>query len=95
MRVQLAPDLTDRIKKLDVRIRKSFKKAINTFSKDSNSLELNNHELKRKWEGFKSIDVTAGFRAIYHEIEELDESIAYFVALGTHDELYGKLKNEV
>lgn len=88
MKFQLAPELVDKVKRQDVRIRKSFKKALGIFFKDPNNLELDNHELKREWKGFRSIDVTADLRAIYYEDKEGDKSVAYFVALGTHKELY-------
>jgi len=39
--------------------------------------------------GCRSIDVTADYRAIYKEVREGKEFNAYFVALGTHEELYG------
>lgn len=90
MKVQLAPKLIAKVKKQDVRIRKSFKTAINLFSKDPDDLGLNDHSLKREWEGFRSIDVTSDLRAVYQEISEADETFAYFVGLGTHGELYGK-----
>jgi len=113
MRFQLSPELIDKIKKQDVRIRNNFKKALEIFFKDPYNLELDNHELKREWEGFRSIDVTADLRAIYKEDKqslrlrlkqslrlrlkqslpsdeggEEDETAAYFVAFGTHIELY-------
>lgn len=88
MKFQLAPKLIDKLKKQDVRIRKSFREALKIFFKDPNNLELDNHELRREWEGFRSIDVTADLRAIYQEEREGSELVAYFVALGTHKELY-------
>ncbi len=88
MKVQLAPKLINKLKKQDVRIRKSFKKAIDLFSEDPTNSALDNHELHREWEGFKSIDLTADLRAIYKEDREGDQPVAYFVAFGTHEELY-------
>lgn len=89
MRVQLAPKLISKIKKLNVRIRNNFKKKIEIFSKDPNNSELNNHKLQREWEGFSSIDVTSNWRAVYQEIdEEGEDTVAYFVELGTHGDLY-------
>lgn len=88
MKVQLAPKLIDKLKKQDVRIQKSFKKAIDLFSQDPTNLELNNHELHREWEGFRSIDITADWRALYQEVQDGNASLAYFVALGTHNQLY-------
>ncbi|OGG16636.1 hypothetical protein A3D77_08135 [Candidatus Gottesmanbacteria bacterium RIFCSPHIGHO2_02_FULL_39_11] len=90
MKFQLAPMLIDKLKKQDVRIRNSFKKTLETFFKDPNNLELDNHELKREWKGFRSIDVTTDLCAIYQEDNLEGEPIAYFVALGTHKELYKK-----
>jgi len=88
MKYQLAPELIDKLKKKDVRTRKSFKKALEIFFKDPYNLELDSHELKREWEGFRSIDVTTDLRAIYQEDKEGNEPVAYFVALDTHKVLY-------
>lgn len=88
MKVQLAPRLIDKLKKQDVRIQKSFRKAIDLFSKDPTSLELNNHRLHKVWEGFRSIDITSDWRAVYQEVGEGKDCVAYFVALGTHSQLY-------
>ena len=88
MKVQLAPELIVKLKKQDVRTLKSFKQAIELFSEDPNNLELDNHELSREWKGFRSIDVTADLRAVYQEDSEGNKPMAYFVAFGTHKELY-------
>lgn len=90
MKVQFSPELIDKLKKQDVRIRHSFKKAIELFTQDPNNLELDNHELEREWQGFRSIDITADLRTIYQEDKEGSKLVAYFVALGTHKELYRK-----
>lgn len=88
MKVQLAPELIEKLKKEDIRLRKHFKKAIDLFSKDHSNPELNNHKLHREWAGFRSIDITADYRAIYQEDNEGDEPMAYFVAFDTHKQLY-------
>lgn len=90
MRVQFAPELIKKLKKQNVRIRKHFEEVIDVFSQNPNDLQLNNHKLHREWEGFRSIDVTADWRAIFQEIQDKEEAepIAYFVALGTHNQLY-------
>jgi hypothetical protein len=36
----------------------------------------------------RSIDITNDYRAIYEEVREGDNTIAYFFLLGTHKELY-------
>ncbi|OGD89445.1 hypothetical protein A3J17_03030 [Candidatus Curtissbacteria bacterium RIFCSPLOWO2_02_FULL_40_11] len=90
MNVSLSPDFLKKLKKLDVRIRNSFKERILVFSKNPEEPILDNHPLKREWKGYRSIDITADWRAIYKETQIGDEIVAYFVALGTHDELYKK-----
>ncbi len=78
------------VKKLDVRIRKSFKQKIAIFAQNPNDPELNNHPLKKEHLGYRSINVTNDYRALYIEKTEGDTTIAYFMAIGTHGELYEK-----
>ena len=89
MKAQYDSDLLKQLKKINVRIQKSFKKQIFIFTKDAQSPKLRNHALQDKWEGYRSIDITADYRAIYKEIIEEASVIAYFVAIGAHKELYG------
>lgn len=88
MIVKYAPLFLKTLKKLDVRVRKSFKEKILLFSKNPTDLELNNHELKDKYKGYRSIDITADYRALYKERILEQENIADFEILGTHQELY-------
>ena len=89
MIIKYTNDFLRHLKKQKVVIRKSFKIALEEFVKNPNSLQLNNHKLKREWEGFRSINITADFRAIYKEVVYSDgESIIYFVAIGMHEQLY-------
>ena len=88
MKIRYSPGFYQRYKKLDVRVCKSFDEKIKTFLKDPYDLQLDNHVLKKKWAGYRSIDITVDYRAIYEETHEEEDIIAYFVALGTHDELY-------
>ena len=88
MIVRYDPDFLTRLKKLDVRIRKSFKAKLAIFINSPYNPQLNNHFLKRNYFGYRSIDITADWRAIYTEKEENKEIIAYFTYIGTHKELY-------
>lgn len=88
MIIKYSPDFLSKLKKVDVRIRNSVKERILLFSKNPHNLQLNNHPLRREWEGFRSIDIASNWRAVYEELHEGEETIAYFVALGTHDQLY-------
>lgn len=88
MNVVYDPAFIDTLKKLDIRIRKSFKKKIVLFFTNSEEPQLNNHTLRNKWQSYRSIDVTSDYRALYKEVLVEDKVIAYFVAIGTHKELY-------
>lgn len=88
MRVHYSPEFIKKLKKTNVRVRKSFKERIRAFSKNPNDPILNNHVLEREWEGHRSIDITSDWRAIYEEVIVKDEVVADFIALGTHDQLY-------
>ena len=88
MKIIYDPAFLEKLKKADVRIRKSLKEKILLFSQNPNSPELNNHPLKREYEGHSSIDITTDWRALYKKRTEGDEKIAYFVFLGTHAQLY-------
>lgn len=89
MKIVYDPAFIKTLKKLNFRIRKSFKERILLFSKDPYNLQLDNHPLRKKYQRYRSIDITADYRAIYKEIHENEEIIAYFTELGTHEQLYG------
>ena len=84
------PAFLEKLKKVDVRIRKSVKKRVLLFSKNPNNPQLNNHPLRKDYLGYRSININSDYRAVYKEVKLKDGIVAYFVALGTHDELYGK-----
>lgn len=88
MKVQYTPRVIEKLKKLDVRIRKSFQQKILIFSKNPLDPQLKNHELRESYKGLRSINITADYRAIYEELTEDEEEVAYFVLFGTHPELY-------
>lgn len=76
------------LKKSDVRIRKAFKQCLLLFIENPNDLELNNHPLQREYAGFRSIDISADYRAIYKEVIREDDTYIYFTSFGTHHQLY-------
>ena len=89
MIVRYSPGLLSQLKKVNVRIRKRFKERIVIFIKDPFNPHLNNHILRDEWEGYRSIELTNDWRAIYEELKEGEDTIGYFVAVGTHKDLYG------
>ena len=90
MNVQLSEEFIEKYKKANIRIRKHIDEKLSIFRKNHQDLSLNNHLLKREYEGYRSIDITADCRAIFEEEVEGGETFAYFIIFGTHDELYRK-----
>lgn len=88
MKAQYAPRFIEKLKKLNVRVTNSFQEKIAIFSKNPLDPRLKNHELREPYKGLRSINITANYRAIYEEIVEGEEIIAYFSLIGTHKELY-------
>jgi mRNA-degrading endonuclease YafQ of YafQ-DinJ toxin-antitoxin module len=88
MKKQLSPDILEKLKKVDVRIQKSFFERVTIFEKNPFDPVLNNHALHDNYEGYRSINITNDYRAIYEEVPSGDKTIAYFSLLGTHKELY-------
>ena len=89
MKKQLSPLFFEKLKKVYVRIRRSFEEKIAVFEKNPFDPRLNNHALKEPYEGLRSIDITNDYRAVYEEVPSGNETVAYFSLLGTHKELYG------
>jgi addiction module RelE/StbE family toxin len=90
MNVKYSPLFLSTSKKLNVIIRKSLKERLAIFIRDPQDVQLDNHELKNQWIGYISIDITADYRAIYKVIYYGTETVAYFVAIGNHKQLYSK-----
>lgn len=88
MKRRYSPEFIKSLKKADVRTRKSFRERIVIFAKNPNDSQLNNHVLTKEWQGHRSIDINADYRAIYEEVIMGEDRVAYFVTLGTHDQLY-------
>lgn len=75
--------LNKKDKKLTARIEKQVK----LFESNPKHPSLRTHKLTGKLANRWSISISRGLRMVYLI---LDEDIAYFVDLGTHDEVYRK-----
>jgi len=84
-RIEFSPVFNKLIASAPAEIRRAFREAYGLFAENPNHPALRNHLLTGKYAGFRSIDVTEDWRAIYREKPELIK----FVALGTHARLYG------
>ena len=88
MEIEFSPIFRKQYLKVNVRIRNKTNDCLRVFKNNPNDLQLNNHALKREWEGYRSIDITNNYRAIYEKKKVGEITIAYFVAPGTHKQLY-------
>lgn len=95
MIVKYSPAFFKRLKKVDVRIKRKVKEKILLFSRNPNDPYLNNHLLEREYKGHRSINITSDWRALYREFREGKDTVAYFVTLGTHKQLYEQKKNNL
>ena len=84
MKRRYDPLFVKALKKTDVRIRKSFKEKIVIFAKNPYDPVLNNHELKREYAGYRSIDITNDWRAIYEEVDEETAPISLYFLSKSH-----------
>jgi len=78
-------DFEKAVKKLTKPQQRRLKERLRLFASDPFDSVLNNHALKGKHKGYRSINITGDIRALY---EPLKEDASLFVAIGTHSELY-------
>jgi addiction module RelE/StbE family toxin len=84
-RIEFSPIFTKLFERAPTKIKKALDDALDLFEEDPNHPALRNHPLTGKYAGFRSIDVTENWRALYREEKER----IMFADLGTHEELYG------
>ena len=85
MTIVFHKDFKKKYYKLSPKIVENLDDRLRLFSKDEFNPLLNNHALKGKWLGYRSINVTGDIRAIFKR--EADS--AFFVAIDSHSNLYG------
>ncbi|MDP2629997.1 MAG: type II toxin-antitoxin system mRNA interferase toxin, RelE/StbE family [Candidatus Uhrbacteria bacterium] len=84
MRVVLHKKFDKKLKKYPL-LNDQARERIILFVADPFHPTLNNHSLIGTWIGYRSININGDYRAVYRLTEE---SIAYFVDLDTHSNLY-------
>ena len=85
MIVKFHRDFDKSFKKLPVDVKKKFIQRKEIFVKDPLHRLLNNHPLAGEWQGYRSINVTGDYRAVY---SQMDKDTVLFVEIGTHPQLY-------
>lgn len=72
-------------KKLPSAQKKRFAQALALFTTNPYHTDLYNHSLTGQWKGHRSISFGGDWRAHY---KIMGEDTAFFVAVGTHSQLY-------
>lgn len=85
MNISSNKDFEKDYKKLPDKVQKRFKERILLFREDPFDPILNNHALKGKYSGYRSINVTGDLRAIF----KIAGKDVIFAALDSHSNLYG------
>lgn len=73
------------LKKTSLKVQEKFFDRLTLFEKDQSDPVLNNHALKGKYLGYRSINITGDFRAIFKIVGKE----AIFVVIDSHSNLYG------
>ena len=85
MDIRLHRNFERRYIKLPPSVRKQFKERRDIFVENPFNPVLHNHALQGKYHGYRSINITGNYRAVYKLIAK---DVVIFVDLGTHSELY-------
>lgn len=73
------------LKKLAPKLQDRIYERIRLFALSPYDELLHNHPLKGKYKGYRSINISGDFRAVY---KILDWETVVFVRIGTHGQLY-------
>ncbi len=85
MNLEFHKDFQKRYIKLRAGEKLKFQERQEIFLEDPSHPILNNHALKGKYEGYRSINIGGNLRAIYHLISS---DTVLFVDIDTHSNLY-------
>lgn len=86
MQIEYSKKFIKEFKKCPTNIKTNFKARLEIFADDRYNPILNNHPLTGELRNYRSINITGDWRAIFEEMN--GSQIAYFVAIGTHSQLY-------
>ena len=86
MIIRLHKDFKKQFNKLTESQKRKFRKRRNILLQDKFNPVLNNHALKGKYGGYKSINISGDLRVIY---TESSGDNVLFVTIGSHSNLYG------
>lgn len=85
MKIRFHRNFEKQYKKLRTNEKEKTKERLSLFIQDEFNPILNNHPLRGKYKGYRSINITGDFRAIY---KYASSDARIFVAVNTHSNLY-------
>lgn len=85
MKIVFHKSFEKQFQKLSSSQKDKFKARLRMFGEDQFSTLLNNHPLRGKYKGYRSINIAGDLRAIYKMIKK---EMFIFVAINTHNNLY-------
>ncbi|MDD2870508.1 MAG: type II toxin-antitoxin system mRNA interferase toxin, RelE/StbE family [Candidatus Gracilibacteria bacterium] len=88
MKIKYNKKFTKKFEKLDKIIQEKTISRIDDFQKTPFSVILNNHALTGDYKGYRSINITGDFRAIFREYPDGTYEFVEFIDIGTHSQLY-------
>ena len=86
MQIEYSKKFIKEFKKRPINVKANFKSRLDIFINDQYNSILNNHPLSGEPKNYRSININGDWRAIFEEID--GGKIIYFVAIGTHSQLY-------
>ncbi len=69
-------------------VKAAFRDTIILFVTDPRHESLRKHALRGSLTGYRSIDITEDWRAVFREKQAGERNITYFYKIGTHRQLY-------
>ncbi len=88
LQVDFAKKFNAQLEKAPTEIQIAFREVLELFLDNSNHPNLRNHALREKYAGYRSIDVTGDWRAIFKIRKSKNKAVITFHILGTHSQLY-------
>ena len=97
MKIKFSPEVNVTLKKLkleDPKMAVKAEKQLALFAQNPKHPSLRTHKLTGKVESRWSISISKSIRMVYVGVqkEKDEEPTAYFVAIGTHDQVYREKK---
>ena len=86
MRVKFSRRFEKRYNRAPKKIRKAFDSRLEIFIADKFHPTLNNHALIGKFAGYRSLNITGDWRAVFREMDSGER--VYFDLIGSHSQLY-------